>query len=826
MKRYIKSSETSSKIVDGLINEIKASEAVSDDDNYNPYSFMVGDQLEWSGLYGGEYKGVVTNVTDEYITVDVMWTAEDTGDTIIDTQRFEIATDPEGRECIIVYRYRDTVGYVYPPSNDYINSAEESDVSDWKELASKSVEDSDGFYTDYTLYTDGQTYICMFGDKNLYEPDASYADYETESEQDAWDWFNSYTGFADEEGAYDVYSSSDIKASMGRYDEYYGQTAAATYGDLIADRLKGKSVSKRRDTANEPGGLIYEANKLGIDMWDLLEALEGMCNEGRAREMDDSTYKILGASDLADEEDLPQADQEYDSAKTSINSNKLPAIYHMITLPEGSVGIDYGGGKFDNAVEALAEQGVTLYVYDPYNRSQQHNRAAIKALRANGGADFAINSNVLNVIKEPEARLNVLENIKKITKPGAPIYITVYEGSGKGNEGVTKSGYQLNRKTADYLEEIQQVFPNAKRKGKLIVATNSGSANSSTTIKASSTEGYVYTYCDECGKKNRVKVTFNNFNEPFNDTEYKCKYCGTRNLLTDPYSYDENGNVVEASQSYLDRIEELMEQGLDEETASREAYAEFYPDEYDADDYDEIYSATTSSSRYWYFTRHGVQPGSVPKYINILDIVDTPEGSYFLADGVILTDDLRNYEIKERKPKNDAVEASKSTKGETVEAGYYDIPEPPIDPPEDDSWTEVDGWIEDVDLDVDAIIEVLDDGSWIYEDETYPWAVSKDSYNGDHYSYEYYVHIGDPGTIVEDFDDVIEKYIPSEEGRYHLKCKATLKYFIEGVEVKRSYYYDERHGQDYDEEVYKDNANVELDEYDSKVENVSVERIW
>ena len=49
---------------------------------------------------------------------------------------------------------------------------------------------------------------------------------------------------------------------------------------------------------------------------------------------------------------------------------------------------------------------------------------------------------------------------------------------------------------------------------------------------------------------------------------------------------------VNASQSYLDRIEELMEQGLDEETASREAYAEFYPEEYDADDYEDlIYSS-------------------------------------------------------------------------------------------------------------------------------------------------------------------------------------------------------------------------------------------
>ena len=154
--------------------------------------------------------------------------------------------------------------------------------SDWVELASKSVEDSDGFYTDYTLYTDGSTYICMFGDKEIYEPDENYADYETEIEQEAWDWFNSYTGFADEEDEYDVYSSEDIKASMGRYDDYFGQTAAAAYGDLISDNLKGKTVSKRKDTANEPGGLIYEANELDIDMWDLLEALEGMCRQGRA----------------------------------------------------------------------------------------------------------------------------------------------------------------------------------------------------------------------------------------------------------------------------------------------------------------------------------------------------------------------------------------------------------------------------------------------------------------------------------------------------------------------------------------------------------------
>ena len=380
----------------------------------------------------------------------------------------------------------------------------------------------------------------------------------------------------------------------------------------------------------------------------------------------------------------------------------------MITLPEGSVGIDYGGGKFDNAVEALAEQGVTLYVYDPYNRSQQHNRAAIKALRANGGADFAINSNVLNVIKEPEARLNVLENIKKITKPGAPIYITVYEGSGKGNEGVTKSGYQLNRKTADYLDEIKEVFPDAKRKGKLIIATNSGSVNSSTDIDT--TERWAqrklktndkYCYCGnggrswvskdsdkidiwptkeeaiEDGKKN-YKRTFKygkNWDvvklddEPVNSS---VDIKSSSEIIWDDLDWNQQIQVMKRYirnykgtrifEDFADYINKPVEDIIDS-FSDAESYGDIkIPERKQLDsEYrnDDIYSSITSSSRYWYFTRHGVQPGSVPKYVNILDIVDKPEGSYFLADGVILTNDLRDYDIKERKPEDSATSSTR-----------------------------------------------------------------------------------------------------------------------------------------------------------------------
>lgn len=266
--------------------------------------------------------------------------------------------------------------------------SDDTEEEQWREVASKQVFDSNGFLTDYTMYTDGETYICMFGDKDIYEPDVEYADYETEDAKNAWDWFNTYEGFSDDDD--DIFSSE------------------------------------------------------GVD---------------------------------EESDDLDHPDQEFDSAKTSINSNKLPAVYRMISIPEGTVGVDFGGGSFDNAVEHIRDLGATLCVYDPYNRSAEHNREIIKTLKENGGADWAINSNVLNVIKEPEARRAVLENISKITKPGAPIYITVYEGRGDGNEGQTKSGYQLNRKTQDYLDDIREVFPDASRRGKLITAHNTRAAS-------------------------------------------------------------------------------------------------------------------------------------------------------------------------------------------------------------------------------------------------------------------------------------------------------------------------------------------------------------
>ena len=220
----------------------------------------------------------------------------------------------------------------------------------------------------------------------------------------------------------------------------------------------------------------------------------------------------------SDEDDLEETEQEFTSKETSINKAKLPAIYRMVSFRPNQVVLDYGGGRFDNGVEYLAELGATGLVYDPYNREPAHNRAVIRQVRENGGADIVLCSNVLNVIKEEEARLNVLKNIRKLVKPSGKVYITVYEGSGTGEgKQSQEDAYQLNRKTKDYMDEIKSVFPDAQRKGKLIVATPSGQILSS--YKASGRK-YTTDHINRCPHCTNMTL------QEVDDGLYVCDECG------------------------------------------------------------------------------------------------------------------------------------------------------------------------------------------------------------------------------------------------------------------------------------------------------------
>lgn len=77
----------------------------------------------------------------------------------------------------------------------------EARYDDWEEVARKSVQDADGLWTDYVMYKKKgeDLWICMFGDSDIYPPDIDYADWSEDDETAAWEWFDSYEGFTDDE---------------------------------------------------------------------------------------------------------------------------------------------------------------------------------------------------------------------------------------------------------------------------------------------------------------------------------------------------------------------------------------------------------------------------------------------------------------------------------------------------------------------------------------------------------------------------------------------------------------------------------------------------
>lgn len=77
------------------------------------------------------------------------------------------------------------------------------------------------------------------------------------------------------------------------FNDYFGKEQYEKYHEMVRSALSGSTVSKAIAKAEEPGGLTYEANKLNMDMWDLLACLEGMCYNGEANEIDDSTYLVM-----------------------------------------------------------------------------------------------------------------------------------------------------------------------------------------------------------------------------------------------------------------------------------------------------------------------------------------------------------------------------------------------------------------------------------------------------------------------------------------------------------------------------------------------------
>jgi hypothetical protein len=167
--------------------------------------------------------------------------------------------------------------------------------------------------------------------------------------------------------------------------------------------------------------------------------------------------------------------QKITSAETSLN--QIPALYKtvpkLLKEPDywASVSelLDYGGGKYDTFVDELASLGVRSLVYDPFNRTPEHNALVLRLLSLRP-APVTVCANVLNVIKEPAVRMAALELMRRLTVPAGDVFISTHSGNGDSRGGKTPRGWQSNRPTRSYLREVRRVFPRAFYRGGLILS--------------------------------------------------------------------------------------------------------------------------------------------------------------------------------------------------------------------------------------------------------------------------------------------------------------------------------------------------------------------
>lgn len=255
---------------------------------------------------------------------------------------------------------------------------------------------------------------------------------------------------------------------MQKVNSAYTKKNAASFienGDvLFADKKRATPLlrSTGLTIASQPllrngyvGSITYRGGKVNIEGAPFSSVF-------RENDADGAQYSNRERDDVVS--------QEITSAKTSIK--QVAGLFKDKNAKFGKTNIDVGGGRFNLVTDYLAERGTKNMVFDPYNRGVDENAATLRYLQNGGRADTATCANVLNVIREPDARANVILEVAKCIRDGGTAYFTVYEGDGSGEGRQTSSGWQNNRKTADYVSEIGQYFDDVQRKGKLIIATN------------------------------------------------------------------------------------------------------------------------------------------------------------------------------------------------------------------------------------------------------------------------------------------------------------------------------------------------------------------
>ena len=147
--------------------------------------------------------------------------------------------------------------------------------------------------------------------------------------------------------------------------------------------------------------------------------------------------------------------QKATSARTSINSVKLPKLFKLGLINKPTTILDYGCGKYTSHIADYchAKLGSAYHGFDPFNQTPEQNDASLWKVLGEQNVTVTC-SNVLNVIDDDETIIRILERMRKL---GDRLIVTVYEGDKSGKGRYTQYDcYQRNMKLKQYIPFLQQ----------------------------------------------------------------------------------------------------------------------------------------------------------------------------------------------------------------------------------------------------------------------------------------------------------------------------------------------------------------------------------
>lgn len=244
------------------------------------------------------------------------------------------------------------------------------DTENFNYIMKKSVADSDGFTTDYTMYYDlnEDKFVFVFGDIDVYSPEDGWFDYETEDEEEAQEWFDSYEGFTD-----DMYEALNEK-TMDNYNPKKTGTAYKVF-KVKHGKLYPPMVANAGG-ADTPVGVWLEAEE---------GEFAGLSKTGRPQ------VKSTGSGKLAYRPgwhlgDIPRASQ-FDRTNKETGEKEFPKDFVWAECTY-VMDVDYQGEADEMGYMRTKEDG-SMYKSDKY----QHSLAGLKKLPRDGFYKYRTNPN-------------------------------------------------------------------------------------------------------------------------------------------------------------------------------------------------------------------------------------------------------------------------------------------------------------------------------------------------------------------------------------------------------------------------------------------------